>query len=213
MRCRQRFTLGRYTLSYADYRDGRMDRPYLLSLGQQGIEAEYRAVSGAIRIESGGPPSIILSRCSYTRHDPKGNKTEATAESDITIPLEIEDILRADRRAPDMSSRELRETAERSADPKYRAVALTAFHTRRARAAAPLALVLVAAPIGILVKRASRMAGLGAALPPLLIYFVTFFVSQGMGEKGRLDPAAAAWAPDAVLLALAAVLLSGVYRK
>jgi len=210
---RQRFALGSHTLSYADYQNGRMDRPYLLSFAPGGLQAEYRAVSGTVLVEAGKPPTIVLSRCSYTRYGPKGDRTEFTADSDISIPLEIEDITRADRRAPDMGREELLETARRTKVPKVRAVALTAYHTRYARALAPMALILVAVPIGIFVKRASRMAGLGAALPPLLVYFVLFFLFQGMGEQGRLHPAAAAWTPDAVLAALAVLLTAGVYRR
>ncbi len=210
---RQRFTLGKYTLSYADYQNGRMERPYLLAFGPGGLEAEYRAVSGTVAVEPGKEPRIVLSRCSYTRHDEKGNKIEGTADSDLTIPLEIEDITRADKRPDDMSQEELRDLARQTPEPKRRAAALTAYHTRYARALAPMFLVLVSVPIGIFVKRASRMAGLGAALPPLIVYFISFFLFQGMGEKNRLDPVLSAWAPDAILLALAAVLIVGVYRK
>lgn len=210
---RQRFVLGRFTLSYADYRNGRMERPYLIAFAEGGIQAEYRAVSGAVLVEPDKPPRIVLSRCSYTHFDPKGNKTEGSAESDLTIPLEIEDITRAVKRPPDMRQQEILALARETRDPRQRAVALTAWHTRFARSAAPMALILVAVPIGIFVKRASRMAGLGAALPPLLTYFVLFFVFQGMGEKGRIHPAVAAWAPDAVLALAAAVLAGRVYRQ
>ena len=68
-------------------------------------------------------------------------------------------------------------------------------------------------PVGVFVKRASRLAGLGAALPPLLIYLLSFFLCKGMGERGQLDPLIAAFLPDAILAALAAVLLGMVYRK
>ncbi len=210
---RQRFSLGTYRLSYADYQNGRMDRPYLLSFGAGVLQAEYRAISGAAVVEPGKPPRLVLSSCSSTHYDPKGNKVEVTTKSDVTIWLDIEEITRTDKRPPDMNRDELWEEARRSPDPRRRMIALTEFHTRYARAAAPLALVLVAVPIGVFVKRASRMAGLGAALPPLLVYFVAFFVCQAAGEKGRLAPLAAAWAPDAILLALALALSRGVYRK
>ena len=56
-------------------------------------------------------------------------------------------------------------------------------------------------------RKGSRLAGLGASLPPLLLYFIAFFVTQGMGERGRLPAVAAAWLPDALLALLAAVFL------
>jgi lipopolysaccharide export system permease protein len=210
---RQRFVLGRFTLSYADYRNGRMDRPYLLSFAEQGIQAEYRAVGGSVLVEPDKPPRIVLSRCSYIHYDAKGNKTEGFADSDLAIPLQIEDITRAVKRPPDMRQDEIWAAAQQAREPRQRAVALTAYHTRYARSTAPMALLLVSVPIGIFVKRASRMAGLGAALPPLLIYFVLLFLFQGMGEQGRIPPVVAAWAPEAGLMILAAILSAGVYRK
>ena len=68
-------------------------------------------------------------------------------------------------------------------------------------------------PIGIFVRKGSRLAGLGAAVPPLLVYFVAFLVFRGMGEQGTVSPLVAAWAPDAILAVAAAVLLWKACRK
>jgi len=211
---RQRFAIGNYTLSYADYRDGRMDRPYVLAFARpQGLVAEYRAVSGSVILEPGKPPRLVLSRCSYARYDPKGNKTEISADSDLTIPIEIEEVGLSSRSLSERSLEELWQAARQAPVPRNRAQALLLYHGRYARSLAPLALVLLGIPVGIFVSRSSRMAGLGAALPPLLLYFVLLFLLQGMGENMRVPPPVAAWAPDAVLLILAAVLFRGVYRK
>ena len=98
-------------------------------------------------------------------------------------------------------------------EPDERVEISTILHTRISQSAAPFLLVLVSVPIGIFVRRGSRLAGLGASLPPLLTYFVLFFVFKGMGEKGRVEPVVAAYLPDAALLLLALCLLGLVYRK
>jgi lipopolysaccharide export LptBFGC system permease protein LptF len=90
---------------------------------------------------------------------------------------------------------------------------LLILHSRYATSLAPLLLVLVAVPIGILVRRGSRLAGLGAALPPLLIYLVSYFVFQGLGDKNRVHPILAAYAPDVFLAVLSSILLWGVARR
>jgi lipopolysaccharide export system permease protein len=90
---------------------------------------------------------------------------------------------------------------------------LLILHMRYAQALAPLLLVLVAVPIGILVRKGSRLAGLGASLPPLMIYLVTFFIFQGLGEKGRVNPFVAAYAADTFLAVLAVILMIGVARR
>lgn len=211
---RQRFVLAHYTLSYADYREGRMERPYLMVFDKGNLRAEYRAVSGTLRMDPGRPPVLTLSRCSTTLYDPKGGKsTEAYSESDLSIPLEIEDLTAPTRRPPEMSREELLEYAGRAPTPRQRAVALTEYHSRPAQALAPLTLVLVSVPLGILVRRSSKLAGLGAALPPLLAYFMLYFLFQAMGENERLPPLAAAWAPDLFLLASSLPLIGGILKQ
>ena len=74
-------------------------------------------------------------------------------------------------------------------------------------------LVELPAEVGILVRRGSRLAGLGAALPPLLVYFVCYFVFQGLGDKNRISPLLAAYAPDLFLSVLAFFLLWGITRR
>ena len=72
---------------------------------------------------------------------------------------------------------------------------------------------MVAMPIGILVKKGSRLAGLGASLPPLLVYLVCYFIFQGLGDKNRISPYLAAYGPDLFLAALALFLLWGIARR
>jgi len=208
----QRFTIGPYKLSYVDYRNGRMERPYLMRFDRHGLAEEFRAASG--RVDLSGPlPQIIMSRPTMTRIDPSGKVSNATAGNDFPVPLEIEDIYEIQKRLDDMSLRELWETYWRTAEKPRRSAILTTIHTRYAQSLAPLFLVLVAMPIGIYVKRGSRLAGLGAALPPLLIYFVLYFVFQGMGDKDRVPPVVAAYAPDACLMTVSLVLLGTVFRR
>jgi lipopolysaccharide export LptBFGC system permease protein LptF len=208
----QRFTIGKYKLSYVDYRDGRMEKPYLMKFDGVRLAEECRAASGKVDL-SGPVPQLIMSRPTMTRYEASGKVTDATAGNDFAVPLEIEDLYATEKRPDDMHLDELWRLLAENPEPKKRAAVLTVIHLRYAQSLAPLALVLVAVPIGVFVKRGSRLAGLGAALPPLLLYFVLFFAFQGMGEKGRVPPVAAAYAPDAALLAISFVLLGGVFRK
>lgn len=209
----QKFQIGNYRLSYTDYLNGRMSRPFLMQFERGRLKRECHAVSGFAVVEEGKPPQVVMSRPTITLYHPDGKVDQMTAENDISTPLDMEDMSFFSRRSPDMSAAELLEYAERVQEPRRRADALTIYHVRHAQSLAPLLLMLVALPIGIFVKRASPMAGLGAALPPLLGYFVLFFICQGLGEKGRLPPEAAAYGPDAVLFVLSAILLWRVFRK
>jgi lipopolysaccharide export LptBFGC system permease protein LptF len=223
----QRFTIGPYKLSYADYEDGRMERPYLTKYGPRGQrELEYKSKSGRIVLdESGRAPQIVMAQPEVTQYqplvtplgtEPEGKVTRISIKDNVSVPLEIEDIYRNEKVAADSSSREeLLAHIARIAPKDHDELAkvLTALQTRYAQAGAPLLLVLVAAPIGIFVKRGSRLAGLGAALPPLLLYLGLYLVFQSMGTREKISPALAAWAPDAVMGSIALVLLAGVHRR
>lgn len=208
-----RIRLGRYyLLSYMDYRDGRMMGIDLTRRGPDGLEEEYQAVSGYAVIEEGEVPRIYLSKPSITRYT-EGREVRLTWENDYPIPLDIGDLSGGPKRPEGLTREELKTALIHERNPRKRSEIQTIYYTRFAQSLAPLLLVLSSVPVGVFVKKASRLAGLGAALPPLLIYLVTFFVCKGMGEKGLLDPFVAAFLPDAVLAVMATVLLSLVYRK
>lgn len=204
----QRFSLGTYKLSYVDFVDGRLEKPSLIRFSKGGpILNEYHAPSGRIVVEQGSL-KIVMSRPRYVQYDPvSGQEHRFEAQSDVEIPLEIEEYREPGVRLEDYPGWKLHDLYLDTDNRRIRAEIRLILHTRYAQSAAPLLLVLVAAPIGIWVRKGSRLAGLGAALPPLLVYFIAFFVSQGLGEKGRLPTAAAAWLPDALLALPAALFL------
>lgn len=210
----QTFKIGAYDLSYVDYRDGKMERPRLTQRDMQGGQTVFQAVSGYAVVEEGKIPRIVFNRPETHLFDPTGKGTTImTADKDVSIDLKLDDLYHGEMRPEDLTLRDLWKSYGRELDPRKKTSLLLTIHTRYARSLAPLCLVLVAMPIGVLVKRGSRLAGLGAALPPMFLYFVAFFVFQGIAEKGKVPPIAAAWAPDALLAVLAACLLGGVYRK
>ena len=210
----QRFTLGDYRLSYTDYRDGRLLGPILLRFLPDGkLGFEYHAPEGTILVEN-GMPVIVMSRPRGVQLDADGTEHRFDAGSDIRVALELEDVRPNDRRLEDLPRGNLEASLESGTlSPRDQAKVRTLLHTRRAQAVAPFLLALVSAPIGIFVRRGSRLAGLGAALPPLLVHFIASFAFQGMGERGRMNAALAAWAPDAILAVLAVVLFARLLRK
>jgi lipopolysaccharide export system permease protein len=203
----QRFNFGAYRLSYVDFKDGKLEKPSLLRFEKEHLVMEYHAPRGQIQID-GTSAKIIMSRPRYTQFDPKsGQEHRFEAQSDIEVPLEIQDYKDPGVRPEDLPQEDLWGRYRAAPDNKKRNFIRQILHTRYAQSAAPLLLILVCAPIGIWVRKGSRLAGLGAAMPPLLTYFIAFFVSQSMGESGRLGPIIAAWLPDAVLALPAAVFL------
>ncbi len=210
---KQHFPFGQFELSYLDASGGVLQLPYLIKYANGKPELEYTAVSGRVVLAEGRNPQLILSRPTAIEHDASGRVTLGSAMNDVPVELPLEEFFLADRRPDNMHLRELWSAAHREPKTGRRNWYLTVFWSRFAQSAAPFFLVLVSVPIGILVRRGSRLAGLGAALPPFLLYIVTYFIFQGMGENGRLPPWAAGFAPDATLFVLGSWLLWSVCRK
>lgn len=213
----QEFKIGLTRISYLDYQGGRMKNPavskYKIAPDQTILLVmEWFAESGIIEVK-GDEIRLVLSRPRVWQINAKGQEERFSAENDLDITITPEQLGKTQRKIPDMSSGELWALLATTSDRAVGNQITFVLNSRYAASLAPMLLVLVAMPIGILVRRGSRLAGLGAALPPLLIYFVSYFVFQGLGDKGRLHPILAAYAPNIFLAALAFILLWGVSRR
>jgi lipopolysaccharide export system permease protein len=210
------FEIGRFELSYTDCVDNRMEYPSLLQYegtkGDRRLVLECFAPSGSVVFE-GSVPRIVLSRPNCTQHDPDGTVHHLIVGNELTVPFELPELARPSKDPDEMGIDELREFAATQKRASLRSRALTAIHSRYAQTFAPLLLVLISAPIGTWVRRCSRLAGMGAALPSLLVFFIAFFIFRGMGERGKLNPVVAGWAADAILAAIAIPLLGRLYRR
>lgn len=209
---KQDFYIGNIRLTYMDYLDGRMLKPTITKMNKQTVVMDYYAPSGRI-VADDGPLRVIMTNPNYWTLDKAGHQTLVSAMSDVSVDIPLDEYEGATPQDVDLPDKVLRQKLSDTADRSVRNPLLLILHTRYSSSLAPLLLVLVAVPIGILVRRGSRLAGLGAALPPLLIYFVSFFVFQGLGDKNRVHPVLAAYAPDLFLAALSSILMWGVSRR
>jgi lipopolysaccharide export LptBFGC system permease protein LptF len=189
-----------------------MERPVLLWLSGNGRRYECHARSGTIRFREGEPPVIVL-RDGEAWVEQDGRRERVQAGSDISVTLEIEGLDRRQRGPKDMSSAEIRDYIPNAPSKRKKAEARTEYYRRLSGTLSPLFLVLLCVPIGILTRKASRMAGMGAALPPFLLFLVFALLGQGLGERGRVSAAFGAWMADAALALAAVPLLWRVARR
>jgi lipopolysaccharide export LptBFGC system permease protein LptF len=209
----QHFPFGQFELTYFDCTGGLMRLPHLTQYVNGLPQTVYSALSGRAIIEEGKPVRIAMNRWTSLSYDKSGRETLASAENEALIDLPLDDFMQAGERPDNLSGGDLWDLIWRTPRGGRRTWMLTTYYSRFAQGLAPLALVLVSVPIGIFVRRGSRLAGLGTALPPLLLYIVAFFIFQGMGENERVMPRTAAFAPDAILAVLGSGLLWTVCRK
>jgi len=208
----QDFKIGTMRITYTDYLDGRMLGPTISRYKNHTLVMECFAPSGVILAQD-GPLRVVMTKPFGWQTNDRGQQELFSARSDVTIEIPPEDTDNAPRQLVDQPAEELWRKVFATRDPAVRNPILLILHTRYASSLAPMLLVLVAMPIGVLVRRGSRLAGLGAALPPLLLYFVMYFVFQGLGDKNRVSPLLAAYAPDLFLAGLSSILLWGIVRR
>ncbi len=190
-----------------------MQMPYLTKRQGERIETEYTALSARALAEEGGRVRLVMNKWTAVNHDASGRVTFASAENDVSIDLPLDEIFKPEKRSDNLSMANLWKEIKHETNERRKRSMLTAYYSRVAQSLAPLCLVLMAVPVGVVVRRGSRLAGLGAALPPLLLYMVTFLAFRGMGDSGGVPPQVAAFVPDALLLVIGGFLLWGMSRK
>lgn len=72
---------------------------------------------------------------------------------------------------------------------------------------AALCFAILGFPLGLRPQRTSTGVGFGISLAIIFVYYITINVLRAFGEQGVLAPALAAWAPNALLLAVGIGLL------
>jgi len=172
---KQDFYIGSLRLTYTDYISGRMVNPTITKLNkEQVVVMDYYAPNGRI-VADDGPLRVIMSKPNYWTLDKNGRQEHFSAGSDVSVEIPLEEFESAQPQDVDQSDEILWDKIAAARDRRTRNPLMLILHSRYASSLAPLLLVMVAVPIGILVRRGSRLAGLGAALPPLLIYLVSYF--------------------------------------
>jgi lipopolysaccharide export system permease protein len=76
--------------------------------------------------------------------------------------------------------------------------------------AAVLVIILFGAPLATSSKRGGTAFGVGLSLGVTMIYLMLFRVGEAVGTSGALNPAVAAWAPNAIFLAAGLLMMARV---
>ncbi len=208
----QTFTIGPYMLGYTHYQDGEMKRLILIDGHDQDQRLVYTAEAGRFDLEDPTKPRLFLRNGELTGEGPE-KAGGMKGEGEIRIELDVSSLKRRRKGTKDLSSAELLERVRTIPSQSRRNDAMTQYYARRALALGPLFLTLLCAPIGILIRKGSRLAGFGSAVPPFLLYLLCTLVGRAMGEGGHLPPVIAGWLPDIATLLAALPFLWKVFRR
>lgn len=214
-------TLANHRIIYKRYVNGRFEELSILRLdenpqpeGGQTVENAWSQTAEFIEGDGVQPPRFRLQNVTFLR----ANSREAPRNwsvgrgKEYVHPLNVAELIDETRRFFEMPTPDLMAVlpyvwGERGKD------VMAERHQRLAWAFGPFVLILLGAPIGILLRKGSRLAGFGASLPGGALYLLLGVVGQAMSSRDVTAlPMLWLWLTDAVFFLLGFLLLWRVYR-
>jgi lipopolysaccharide export system permease protein len=206
---------GRHRLTYLDANEKLITEPTLAIFNDKGeLTQQFHGSTGMIEVVDERMVTITIRQGSITVWETVDGRLNEIVEGFIgerVLTVQMEDPTARNKGPEDRSGLDLVSEWSRS-EGIYRNVLYTELHLRFAKALGPICLILLGIPIGIRVKKGTKMSGLGMALPPLLVYFLLFFVGQSLAQRRLVAPEVGAYAPNALVLGVAVVLMWKVVR-
>jgi lipopolysaccharide export LptBFGC system permease protein LptF len=142
-------------------------------------------------------PTIVMPQAVLSDIDAKGNRTIEVEVSDFRVPIDVDPYKNYKLRP---RYRDWGQLWEGMIEGYIPLEIMKEILLRVAKGLIPLPLTLMAAGLGILVRRSSKLAGLGLSLPPLAVSMVLVVAVEGMNVRRELDavwqaalPVAATW--------------------
>lgn len=207
---------GNHRLIYMDAKEGKIIVPTLAIFDDSGnLNQQYRGEAGLIKVLDDRNVEITIIRGTLMKWEiVDGRKVEHVGGymgEELPLKITLDDPKARRKGAEDMSGLELVSEWSRS-EGDWRGTLYTELQLRFAKSLGPVCLILLGIPIGIRVRKGTKLSGLGVALPPLLIYFVLFFVGQSLAQRRLVAPEVGAYGPNLAVLVVATVLMWRVFR-
>lgn len=204
-------------LSYFDTEESEIIQPVLAEYNAEGyVFRQYRGSKGLIQVLDDRTVNITIRYGSISIYEtlPDGTRVEkfgGPIGEGRTLTVKLEDPNAKAKGAEDYRGLELVGEWSKAAGDT-RDIYYTELQLRFAKSLGPICLILLGIPIGIGVKKGTKLSGLGMALPPLLIYFLLFFIGQSLAQRRLVAAEVGAYAPNGVILVAALILMWRVFR-
>jgi len=89
----------------------------------------------------------------------------------------------------------------------------TEIHQRAAHSMAPLALMLVGVPLGVLTRRGKKLVGFGVSVGVIIGYYLLLAAGEFLGDQETLPAWAAAWLGNLTVAVVGLALLYRAHRR
>ncbi len=211
---------------YVDHLAGRSESLAGVLIIDRRNPADHRVVIARegrlVEASNGGESRSAIHLSDGTIHissrDSPGRHRNLTFETyDLQVPAggRFGEALERPKKGKEMAMGELRAHIERLKKEGGNALPLQVeWHKKFALPVACLILVLIASPLGIRLKKASRGVSLALSVAFAVFYYVMLAAGENLGARGRIDPAFGVWYPNLILalIAIGLVLTEGRER-
>ena len=196
--------------------------------GEEGEISVYRAEQATYSISADGRSLEIElkdARCTIVTPGKRALRWFDLTAGEQKIPIPVEDIedVNLERRSNLPTSELLRRIAvlrrSRAAGGAGRAARVvlaklqTEVRLREALAFASLSLCLVGIPLGMVIRRHSRLASFAVAVVVFLVLYAMIAGGTGLAEDGRLPARLALWTPDALVGLGGVAMMAARFRR
>lgn len=194
----------RIRFSYMEAHEGTFKQLTLIKLGTKDLSAKEKILAPVATIDfSEETPVVVMPEATVTYYD---DKLFEVHTKDCRVPLDVEPYKNYNPRPKYRDWEQLGEAFELGF-PAYSI--WREMITRIAKGFLPLPLALMGAALGVLVRKASKMAGLGLSLPPLALALILTTVAEGIEVRDVAMATVTTFAPLVVTWVAALVT---VYR-
>ncbi len=172
----------------ADERDG--EAPALITAATGTLLADHSNQKLVLRLRDG----------SIHRTPPGDNLYQTIRFANYDINIDIQSQLTgkkpASKKDIELSWHEIQTILHQNPSKKDRLKLEALFYQRIVIAFAPLALVLVGAPLGLQSQRSGKGAGFAMALVVFLVYYVLLSIAGALAQKGLIHASLIYWLPN-----------------
>ncbi|MHC5036148.1 MAG: LptF/LptG family permease [Planctomycetota bacterium] len=206
---RQQFEFGRVRISYGDARNRRVSDIYITEQKELAVSLRILAKEGVFAFDRESKIlHIALQDSEWTWFQHGGRNVNKTFVDVVPYRVHLGQLSRPRIRQPkDCTLSQiqgiqtlLRDLPENFPIRWRRPHLVFEVHKRYAESFAPLIMILIGMPLGVLARKRGKLAAFFTAfIPVILAYYPLTFIGEGLATKGNFYPVPAAWAADAVL--------------
>lgn len=195
-----------WKIDYSCFENGVIEEVAAIRIEKDQVKEEYYARQGRLSLDE-EKNMLILKLVDGSRIDHILDKGKPAWERSVFKEIEVKiafpfDISRKPRRLSDYTLAELRALAEDPSGVRWsRAEILTELNSKLALSVSPVVFVLLGAPLGISIRRRSRLLSLAVSVFIILaVYYPTSLLGQTLSINETVPPEVGCWWANAILL-------------